>query len=96
MLGAYSSAGYTEVGGFAGAADSVWANREAARLRAAATPCAWVLMHLPYPGEPAALARAVETHGGRVDNALEDRMHPNRDAATKAFRICFDGHATGT
>ena len=96
MIGAYSSAKYTEVGGFVGAADSAWANREAERVRTAAAPCAWVLMHLPYPGEPAALAHALETHGGRVDNALEDRMHPNRDAATRAFRICFDGRESGT
>jgi hypothetical protein len=96
MLGAYSNASYTEVGGFAGTADSAWANREVLRLQAVAAPCGWVLMHLPYPGEPAALARAVETHGGHVQNALEDRLHPNRDAATKAFRVCFDGPAPGS
>jgi hypothetical protein len=75
---------------------SLWANREVLRLQAVAAPCGWVLMHLPYPGEPAALARAVETHGGHVQNTLEDRLHPNRDAATKAFRVCFDGPATGS
>ena len=47
-------------------------------------------MHLPYPGEPAALAAAFAAQGGRVDDALEDREHPNREAATKAFRVCFD------
>ena len=90
MLGGYSSVTYAEVGGFAGQLDTAWAAREISRVRAAASPCAWVLMHLPYPGEPAALARAVDAQGGRVDKALEDRAHPNRDAATKAFRVCFD------
>jgi hypothetical protein len=28
-----------------------------------------------------------------VDDALEDREHPNRDAATKAFRVCFNSPA---
>jgi hypothetical protein len=75
------------------ARQTAWADHEILRPRAAAVPCGWVLMQLPYPGEPAALARAVQTHGGRVESALEDRMHPNRDAATNAFRVCFGGPA---
>jgi hypothetical protein len=102
MLGAYSSATYTEVGGFAGVADSAWANREILRIQAVAAPCGWILMHLLYPGEPAALSRAIETHGGHVQNALDgllaipllpsraERAQPGRDPTTKAFRICFD------
>ena len=90
MLGKPSSVVYREVTGFEGRPDSAWASREVGRLRAVASPCGWILMHLPYPGEPAAVAAAAAAQGGRVDNALEDREHPNRDAATKAFRVCFD------
>ena len=102
MLGAYSSVMYTEAGGFAGTADSSWADREMLRLRAASAPCGWVVMHMAYAGEPVALARAVAAHGGYVRNAIDgvftlpplasrvERMQPNRDPATKAFRICFD------
>jgi len=102
MLGAHSSATYTGVGGFGGKADSAWADREVLRLRAAAAPCGWMLMHMAYPGEPEALGRAIEMHGGQVQNALDgllttpplasraERMNPNRDPATKAFRICFN------
>ena len=105
MFGVNSSAQYAEGRGFVGRADSTWADREISRLQAAAAPCGWMLMHMPYPGEPTALARAIETHGGHVQNALEglltvpplasraERMHPPRDAATKALRICFDGSA---
>jgi hypothetical protein len=93
MLGTPSSVVYREVTGFDGRPDTAWASREVGRLRAAASPCGWVLMHLPYPGEPAAFAAAVAAQGGRVDDALEDREHPNRDAATKAFRVCFDSPA---
>jgi len=93
MLGKPSSVVYREVTGFEGRPDTAWASREVGRLRAVATPCGWVLMHLPYPGEPAAFAAAVAVQGGRVDDALEDREHPNRDAATKAFRVCFDSPA---
>ena len=96
MLGANSSVTYKEVGGFVGRGDSAWADREILRLRAASSPCGWLLMHLPYPGEPAALAHAVETRGGHVENALEDKMHPNRDAATKAFRVCFSDVPNGS
>jgi len=107
LLGAYSSVMYTEVGGFSGQADSSWADREMLRLRAAAAPCGWVVMHMAYAGEPVALARAVATQGGYVRNAIDgvfalpllassaERMRPNRDAATRAFRICFDRPATG-
>jgi len=84
---------YREVTGFDGQPDTGWASGEVARLRAVASPCGWVLMHLPYPGESAAFATAVAAQGGRVDDALEDREHPNRDAATKAFRVCFDSSA---
>jgi hypothetical protein len=90
MLGKPSSVVYREATGFDGRPDTAWASREVGRLRAVASPCGWVLMHLPYPGEPAAFAAAVAAQGGRVDDALEDREHPNRDAATKAFRVCFD------
>jgi len=89
MLGGHSSVTFAEVSGFSGQADTVWANHEARRLRAAAHPCAWLLMHLPYPGETPALARAVEVAGGRVDDGLDHPQHPTRDGATKAFRICF-------
>jgi len=107
MLGAYSSVMYTEVGGFSGQADSSWADREMLRLRAAAAPCGWIVMHMAYAGEPLALARAVATHGGYVQNAIDgvfalpplasrgERVRPNRDPATKAFRICFDHQAIG-
>ena len=107
MLGAYSSVMYTEVRGFSGQADSGWADREMLRLRAAAAPCGWVVMHMAYAGEPVALARAVATQGGYVQNAIDgvftlpllassaERMRPNRDPATRAFRICFDRPATG-
>ena len=106
MLGAYSSVMYTEVGGFAGTADSSWADRETRRLQAAAAPCGWVVMHMAYAGEPVALARAVAEHGGYVQNAIDgvftlpplasraERMRPNRDPATRAFRICFDRPST--
>jgi len=106
ILGAYSSVMYTEAGGFAGTADSSWADREMLRLRAAASPCGWVVMHMAYAGEPVALARAVATHGGYVQTAIDgvftlpplasraERMRPNRDPATRAVRICFDRHAT--
>jgi hypothetical protein len=102
MLGAYSSVMYTEAAGFAGTADSSWADREMLRLRAASAPCGWVVMHMAYAGEPVALARAVAAHGGYVQNAIDgvftvpplasraERMRPNRDPATRAFRICFD------
>ena len=93
MVGNPSSVVYREVTGFDGRPDTAWAAREVGRLHAAAAPCGWVLMHLPYPGEPAAFAAAVAAQGGRVDDALEDRAHPNRDAATKAFRVCFDSPA---
>jgi len=93
LLGKPSSVVYREVTGFDGRPDSAWAAVEVGRLRAVASPCGWVLMHLPYPGEPAAFATAVAAQGGRVDDALEDREHPNRDAATKAFRVCFDSPA---
>ena len=93
LLGKPSSVVYREVTGFEGRPDTTWASGEVARLRAVASPCAWVLMHLPYPGESAAFATAVTAQGGRVDDALEDREHPNRDAATKAFRVCFDAPA---
>jgi len=107
MLGAYSSVMYTEVGGFSGQADSSWADREMLRLRAAAAPCGWVVMHMAYAGEPVALARAVATQGGYVQNAIDgvfavpllasgaERMRPNRDPATRAFRICFDRPGNG-
>ena len=107
MLGAYSSVMYTEAGGFSGQADSSWADREVSRLRAAAAPCGWVVMHMAYAGEPVALARAVATHGGYVQNAIEgvftlpplasraERMRPNRDPATRAIRICFDRPTSG-
>ena len=107
MLGAYSSVMYTEAGGFSGQADSSWADREVLRLRAAAAPCGWVVMHMAYAGEPVALARAVATHGGYVRNAIEgvftlpplasraERMRPNRDPATRAIRICFDRPISG-
>ena len=107
MLGAYSSVMYTEVGGFSGQADSGWADREMLRLRAAAAPCGWVVMHMAYAGEPVALARAVATQGGYVQNAIDgvfalpplasrvERMRPNRDPATRAFRICFGRPANG-
>ncbi|HEX5076350.1 MAG TPA: glycosyltransferase family 39 protein [Gemmatimonadaceae bacterium] len=90
LLGKPSSVVYREVAGFDGRPDTAWASAEVGRLRAVASPCGWVLMHLPYPGEPAALAAAFAAQGGRVDDALEDREHPNREAATKAFRVCFD------
>jgi len=90
LLGKPSSVVYREVTGFDGRPDTAWASGEVGRLRAVASPCGWVLMHLPYPGEPAAFAAAFAAQGGRVDDALEDREHPNRDAATKAFRVCFD------
>ena len=90
LLGRRSSVVYREVTGFEGHPDATWASAEVARLRAVASPCGWVLTHLPYPGESAAIATAVAEQGGRVDDALEDREHPNRDAATKAFRVCFD------
>jgi hypothetical protein len=93
LLGKPSSVVYREVTGFDGRADTAWASAEIGRLRAVASPCGWVLVHLPYPGEPAAFATAVSAQGGRVDDALEDREHPNRDAATKAFRVCFDSSA---
>jgi len=107
MLGASSSVVYTEAGGFAGTADSSWADREMLRLRAAAAPCGWLVMHMAYAGEPVALARAVAAHGGYVQNAIDgvftlpplasraERARPNRDAATRAVRICFDRPATG-
>ena len=93
LLGKPSSVVYREVTGFDGRPDTAWASREVGRLRAVASPCGWVLMHLPYPGEPAAFAAAVAAQGGRVDDALEDREHPNREAATKAFRVCFHSPA---
>jgi len=95
VLGKPSSVVYREVTGFDGRPDTAWASREVGRLRAVSSPCGWFLVHLPYPGEPAAVAAAVAAQGGRVDDALEDREHPNRDAATKAFRVCFDTAARG-
>jgi len=107
MLGGYSAVTYSEAGGFAGTADSSWADREMSRLRAAAAPCGWVVMHMAYEGEPVALARAVAAHGGYVQNAIEgvftlpplasraERTRPNRDPATRAVRICFDRPANG-
>ena len=107
MIGAYSSVIYTEAGGFAGTADSSWANREVLRLRAVAAPCGWVVMHMAYAGEPVALANAVAAQGGYVQNAIDgvftlpplpsraERTRPNRDPATRAIRICFDRPANG-
>ena len=95
MLGAHSSVSYAEVSGFAGRPDTAWANHEVERIQAAARPCGWLLMHLPYPGEMPALARAVELHGGRVESTLIHPGRPTRDGATEAFHICFDGVAPG-
>jgi hypothetical protein len=91
MLGAHSSVTFAEVTGFAGKPDTAWANHEVERIQAVAHPCGWLLMHLPYPGEMPALARAVELHGGRVESTLSHPARPTRDGATEAFHICFDG-----
>ncbi|HUQ83628.1 MAG TPA: glycosyltransferase family 39 protein [Gemmatimonadaceae bacterium] len=89
MLGAHSSVTFAEVSGFAGKPDTAWADHEVERIQAAAHPCGWLLMHLPYPGEMPALARAVELRGGRVESTLSHPGRPTRDGATEAFHICF-------
>ncbi len=45
-------------------ADTGWATREAARIRAAAAPTAWVLVANPYPTTVQALYAALEQVGG--------------------------------
>jgi hypothetical protein len=89
ILGEASNIDYVEGNGFEAQLDPAWAGREIATLRAVAKPCGWLLMHLPYPGESRALQEALAAQGGAVDNALEDRAHPNRETSTRAFHICF-------
>jgi hypothetical protein len=72
LLGLASGVQWREGRGFAipVVADSGWAGREAARIRAAAAPTIWVLIANPYPTTARDLLAAVPSNGGVIDNQL--------------------------
>lgn len=53
--------------------DTNWGTREAARMRAAATPTMWVALSHLYSGERGALTRGLELAGARRDSLWEKR-----------------------
>jgi 4-amino-4-deoxy-L-arabinose transferase-like glycosyltransferase len=56
-------------GGRSVVADSGWASREAARIRAAAAPSIWVFVANPYPATVRDLYAALERAGARLETA---------------------------
>jgi hypothetical protein len=62
--------------------DANWGEREAARMRAAASPAIWVALSHLYSGERGALTRALELAGGRRDSVWE-----KGDAVLQRYRF---------
>lgn len=71
LIGVPTGQGPTTAGSGSEMPDSGWADNEAARLRAAGRPRAWVLLSSFRPGVPGLLLAAVQQQGGTLIDRVE-------------------------